>query len=139
MQTFVNQQNEDITDEEDLSADEDSAELEMLDSGSTNIHECLAIVLQNGRRALGITLFRKDRCIEYFDEIFPQCCVRGDMMGFTNYLFGKNIQNHKLVTIFLTLTLIEHRTALNCYELDRSNFQLTQTQVHPPKPNFETF
>ena len=82
MQTFVNQQNGDITDEEDLSADEDSAELEMLDSGSTNIHECLAIVLQNGRHALGITLFRKDRCIEYFDEIFPQCCVRGDMMGF---------------------------------------------------------
>ena len=35
MQTFVNQQNEAFTDEEDFSAneDEDSAELEMLDSG----------------------------------------------------------------------------------------------------------
>ena len=35
MQTFVNQQNEAFTDEEDFSTneDEDSAELEMLDSG----------------------------------------------------------------------------------------------------------
>ena len=35
MQTFVNQQNEAFTDEEDFSAneDEDSAELEMMDSG----------------------------------------------------------------------------------------------------------
>ena len=53
MQTFVNQQNEAFTDEEDFSAneDEDSAELEMMDSGivmdSVNWEKMILVFFRN--------------------------------------------------------------------------------------------
>lgn len=37
-------------------------------------HEVLSIVLRNGERVLGISLFRKDKSVEYFLEKMPQCC-----------------------------------------------------------------
>jgi len=39
-------------------------------------HECLAIVMRNGARVVGINLFRKDLNIEYFWEKMPECCCK---------------------------------------------------------------
>ena len=52
MQAFVNQT------EDELRTLEDEYE-EVGEDFSTKTHECLAIILQNGKRACGISLFRK--------------------------------------------------------------------------------
>ena len=39
-------------------------------------HEILAIVLRGSTRVLGISLFRKDRAMEYFWQTMPKCCSK---------------------------------------------------------------
>ena len=52
IQTFVNQSEEDIR---------TNIEEEDQDQFSTENHECLAIICQNGQRACGISVFRKGK------------------------------------------------------------------------------
>lgn len=59
-----------------LIEEEDEEEVTFDNDFGTKRHECLAIVLRNGARVLGITLFRKDRSIEYFWEKMPNCCLQ---------------------------------------------------------------
>ena len=53
IQTFVNQSEDDIR--TNIEEEED------LDQFSTENHECLAIICQNGQRACGISVFRKGK------------------------------------------------------------------------------
>ena len=56
IQTFVNQSEDDIR----TNIEEEE---EDLDQFSTENHECLAIICQNGQRACGISVFRKGKMI----------------------------------------------------------------------------
>ena len=54
----------------------ENVESEFDEDFSTSNHEILSIVLRSQKRVCGISIFRKDRTIEYFWDTLPTCCYK---------------------------------------------------------------
>ena len=71
--------------------------------------QCLAIVMRNGARVVGINLFRKDLNIEYFWEKMPECCYNNGLVFQDSPSTARSVKNFKnfLVGLFTYLNVLE--------------------------------